>query len=70
VLPTFVGDSDTETTGSLTVTDDGRLWYEPETTSGDIEVLGNDRGGWADWIGIAVFLLVLIGITVHGIIRV
>ena len=70
VLPTFVGDSDTETTGSLNVTDDGQLWYAPETTSGDVEVLGNDRGGWADWIGIAVFLLVLIGITVHGIIRV
>jgi thiosulfate reductase cytochrome b subunit len=70
VLPTFVGDSDTEATGSLHVTDDGRLWYEPETTSGDIEVLGNDRGGWADWIGFTVFMLVLIGIAIHGIIRV
>lgn len=69
VLPTFVGDSNTETTGVMTVTDDGSLVYLPETTSGEIKVLGSDTADWSDWIGLASVLIVLIGIAVHGFLR-
>ncbi len=67
VLPVFVSDSNTESTGVMTIADDGSLTYLPETTSGEINVLGNDTGGWADWLGLAAVLTVLIGITIHGI---
>lgn len=69
VLPTFVADSNTETTGVMTVADDGSLVYLPETTSGEIEVLGSETADWSDWIGLASVLIVLIGIIVHGFLR-
>ena len=69
VIPTFVADSNTETTGVMTIADDGSLVYLPETTSGEIEVLGSETAGWSDWIGLASLLIVLIGIIVHGFLR-
>ena len=69
VLPTFVADSNTETTGVMTITDDGSLVYLPETTSGEIAVLGSETADWSDWIGLAAVLIVLIGIIVHGFLR-
>jgi len=69
VLPVFVSDGNTESTGVMTVAEDGSLTYLPETTSGEIEVLGNDAGGWADWLGLAAVLAVLIGVAVHAWIR-
>ncbi len=69
VLPTFVRDSNTETTGVMTIADDGSLVYLPETTSGEIQVLGSDAADWSDWIGLASVLIVLIGIIVHGFLR-
>ena len=69
VLPVFVSDSNTESTGVMAIADDGSLTYLPETTSGEINVLGNDTGGWADWLGLAAVLTVLIGIAIHAGIR-
>lgn len=69
VMPSFVGDTNTETAGPVTVAEDGSLWYEPTTSSADIGVLGSDSGGWVDWIGWAMFIMVLLGISVHGGLR-
>jgi thiosulfate reductase cytochrome b subunit len=69
VLPEFVADTNTESTGVMTIADDGSLIYLPETTSGEIEVLGSDTAGWSDWVGLAVLLIVLVGIVVHGFFR-
>ena len=70
VLPAFLPDANTESTGTMTVADDGSLVYFPETTSGEINVLGNDTGGWADWLGLAAFVGVLIFIAIHGAVRI
>ncbi len=70
VLPVFVPDGNTESTGSMTVAEDGSLTYFPETTSGEINILGNDTGGWADWLGLAAFIGVLIFIIIHGAVRI
>ena len=69
VLPEFVADSNTEKTGVMTIADDGSLIYLPETTSGEIEVLGSDVAGWSDWVGLASVLIVLMGIMIHAFFR-
>jgi len=70
VIPEFLPDANTESTGTMTIAADGSLSYFPETTSGEINVLGNDTGGWADWLGLAAFLGVLIFILIHASVRI
>ncbi|MEN8234622.1 MAG: cytochrome b/b6 domain-containing protein [Actinomycetota bacterium] len=69
VVPTFIGDGNTESTGFMDVQDDGSISYHPETTSGEISILGSTAGGWVDWVGLAAFLGVLAGIMLHAALR-
>ena len=69
VIPTFVGDAHTETTGQLIVAEDGSIAYQPETTADGIDVLGSDSGGWADWLGLAAFIGVILFVLLHATLR-
>ncbi|NOY55231.1 MAG: hypothetical protein GXP34_04510 [Actinobacteria bacterium] len=70
VIPHFVSDTNTETTGSVQLAEDGTLWYQPTTSEADIGVLGSDSGGWIDWFGWVLLILTLLGISLHGALRV
>jgi len=69
VMPHFVGDTATETTGSVELAADGSLWYQPGTAGAKIGVLGSSSGGWIDWFGWSLLMLTLIGIAIHGGLR-
>jgi thiosulfate reductase cytochrome b subunit len=68
VLPAFVSDANTRTTGELSVVD-GRLNYTPAAVDQDLYVFGHSRVGWIDWLGGLFFLGVLVGVAGHGGLR-
>jgi thiosulfate reductase cytochrome b subunit len=69
VVPAFVGDANTESTGFMEIRADGSVQYHPETTAGEISILGSTAGGVIDWIGLFSLLSVIAGITVHSALR-
>jgi thiosulfate reductase cytochrome b subunit len=69
VMPHFVGDTNTETTGSMAQATDGSLWYQPTTSGAQIGILGSRSGGWIDWVGWILLILTVIGIAIHGSLR-
>ncbi|MGD2161955.1 MAG: cytochrome b/b6 domain-containing protein [Anaerolineales bacterium] len=68
--PQFVGDSNTLPAGEFFRTDDGGLHFKPDTKAQDLYVLGLNAVRWVDLFGGFAFLGVLLGVSVHGGIRV
>lgn len=68
VLPEFVGDANTKTTGSLFL-DKGALYYKPAPSQDGLYIFGRDRVLWVDWLGALAFLGVLGGVVTHGGLR-
>ena len=55
--------------GIVSTVGDGGLVFRPSDATEDLYVFGSDRVGWIDLIGVAVFLLVLVGVAAHGALR-
>ncbi len=69
-MPEFVRDSNISFTGEIYTGEDGALYYKPASIDQNIYVLGHDSIGWIDWVGIAMFIAVLLGVAAHGGLRV
>lgn len=70
VIPAFVKDSNVIVDGEIVQTDDGALFYEPNINAESLYVFGLNNIGWIDLGGSITFLAVLLGISVHGGLRV
>jgi len=66
----FVGGSTAIASGEILAGADGGLVYKPDTDSRQLYVLGHNRAEWVDWLGGLLFIGVLIGIVIHGGLRV
>jgi len=70
VQPTWAGDARVRPAGTLTTGSDGALRFEPDPGAAHLHVLGHDRQGWIDALGIVAVLLVLLGAGTHGVARI
>jgi len=68
VLPEFVKDSNTRTTGTLAVAGES-LTYSPATRDQNLYIFGHSRVPWVDWVGGLFFLGVLGAVAAHGGLR-
>ena len=68
VLPEFVKDANTRTTGTLAVAGEG-LTYSPATRDQNLYIFGHNRVPWVDWVGGLFFLGVLGAVAGHGGLR-
>jgi hypothetical protein len=66
----LVGDSNVTLAGRLFETEDGRLMFEPRPTAAGRYLIGHDRAGWIDVVGIALIVLTLLGVGAHAGLRV
>jgi len=68
VMPRLMTDDRTSMPGELTRTGDGALIYQPQLEG--MYIFGHSRYGWIDGLGILAFFGVLLGVVVHGGLRV
>ncbi len=68
VMPALMTDSRTTLPGDLVQDADGALVYRSQTEG--VYVFGHSRYGWIDGLGILAFFGVLLGVVIHGGLRV
>jgi thiosulfate reductase cytochrome b subunit len=56
--------------GTIAAGEDGALRFQPDTGEAGLYILGHNAAEWVDWIGIAMVLGVVLGVFVHGGLRV
>jgi thiosulfate reductase cytochrome b subunit len=69
VTPVFAAAGSAPSAGGISAAEDGSLTFTPDPSSIGLYLLGHDRVGWIDGLGIALFFGTLAGVTVHGGIR-
>ena len=73
VTPTFVGDTNIVPGGEIYSSEDGALYFRPNTDGTDDEtglyILGHNSVWWIDWLGAALFAVTVVGVAVHGSLR-
>jgi thiosulfate reductase cytochrome b subunit len=69
VIPTFVSDSNTAVDSSNIIGEGGQRYYQPQTRSDGLYVLGFDSVRWIDRLGGFAFVGVLLGVAAHGGLR-
>jgi thiosulfate reductase cytochrome b subunit len=69
VMPVFFADGNTTMAGRLDLSDEGELYYQPESGEADLYVLGHDNVGFVDWAGALIFLGTFMGVVTHGGLR-
>ena len=69
VVPEFVSDSNVSTGGELFKGEDGGLFYKPATDVEGLYILGHDRVDWVDVFGLLIFVGTLVGVLIHGGVR-
>lgn len=69
VMPTFVADANVQVADGLTLLQDGRLVYVPNTNDHHLYVFGHDRVTWVDGLGALFFVGVLFAVAAHGGLR-
>lgn len=69
VLPTPTGGGSVHWTGEIASGEDGLLRFQPQTEKAGLYVLGHNAVSIIDWIGVLMFLGVLVGVTAHGGLR-
>ncbi len=69
VMPEFVLDSNTNTTGEVYQDEDGALYYQPLPENNDMYILGHNNIKWVDILGFLMFAGVLAGVGAHGTLR-
>lgn len=70
VLPEFVENTNAVLNGSLETNEQGELYYQPDASASGLYIFGSTRVAWVDLLGSLAFMGVLLGITVHGGLRV
>jgi len=70
VVPKMVAGTNVNLSGELTVAADGRVVFEPNTQQSGIYVLGYDNWEWVDRLGAVLFVLILLGVAGHGLLRI
>ena len=70
VTPKFVGDANMLQTGDFVKGPHGELFYQPSTAKAGLYLPGHDRVKWIDWLGFLMLVGVLIGVLIHGGLRV
>ncbi|MGC8643799.1 MAG: hypothetical protein ACP5XB_28395 [Isosphaeraceae bacterium] len=70
ILPTLVADANTRCDGQMTIDTSGRLLYQPATAPVPLHVIGLNRWKVGDLIGAVAVTVVLLGVFVHGGLRV
>ena len=68
VMPEFVQNTNVQESGNL-FTQDGALFYSPNTENQDLYVFGHNRVSWVDIFGALFFLGVLAAVGGHGGLR-
>jgi thiosulfate reductase cytochrome b subunit len=68
-MPTFVGDSSVDTSGQLTTSESGELYYQLESNDAHLYLLGHDSVNIVDWLGSLLFVGTLLGVVTHGGLR-
>ena len=69
VTPTFAGDTNVQASGNLQSGEGGALFFQPAPEQAGIYVFGRNRVSWVDWLGLAIFLIVLGAVAVHAGLR-
>jgi thiosulfate reductase cytochrome b subunit len=69
ILPAFVGDSSVATSGVLTTTESGELYYQLESEDAGLYILGHNSLSLIDWFGSLLFVGTLLGVVSHGGLR-
>jgi thiosulfate reductase cytochrome b subunit len=70
VQPEFIPSSNTVFEGELYTNDQGQLFYRSSTEQQGLYVFGLDNVHWIDRLGAFTFVAVLLGISLHGGLRV
>jgi thiosulfate reductase cytochrome b subunit len=70
VYPEFVKDSNSINSGVLFKNDNGSLYFQPEIKDGNLYIIGHDSVSWVDWFGAISFFGTVMGVVVHGGLRV
>ena len=70
VTPIFVSGGPVAAAGAIVADEAGALRFDPQTEEAGLYVLGHDGVSWVDWLGVLMFLGVLLGVVVHGGLRV
>ena len=65
-MPEFVLGTDLNLTGDLQQTEDGSIYYHPAPETENLYIFGHNSLPVVDWIGLGVFLLVVLGVMTHG----
>ena len=65
----LVGDTNIELPGRLETDGEGRLHYIPVPTASGRYVIGHDRAGWIDVVGLLAVIGTLLGAAGHGVLR-
>ena len=68
-MPAWAGDDRIRPTGSLGLDAAGGLRYTPVPSEGGLYIVGHDRAGWIDVVGVLAAVLVLLGALTHGALR-
>jgi len=69
VIPKFTKDANVSPAGYFYVKDN-TLYFRPDTRAYGLYILGRDRIPIIDWFGLALFVGVLIAVTVHASLRI
>ncbi len=69
VTPALLSSGSTSLAGKLTTASDGTLRYQEAPEEQGLYIFGQSRVSWVDWFGILVFLGTLLGVVVHGGLR-
>ena len=75
VMPTFFANDTTVMNGQLLADEDGQLYYQPQTEGDDEQVaslyiLGHNSVYWIDLLGALIFVGTVLGVLIHGGLRV
>jgi thiosulfate reductase cytochrome b subunit len=68
-MPEFVPDSNVVYNGSIYKSEDGALYYQPNTEEENLYIFGLNSVGWVDMLGSLMLVGVLLGVSVHGGLR-
>ena len=69
VTPALLSSGSTSLAGKLTTAADGTLRYQEAPEEQGLYIFGQSRVSWVDWFGVLVFLGTLLGVVVHGGLR-
>ena len=69
VLPTMIGNANIEPAGDMIRGEHGELYYQPDAVKEGVFLPGHNRIKWLDWLGVLMMVGVLIGVIVHGGLR-